>query len=116
MTVSGFRISVVGVFVSLGVVTSCSEAEIAAEDDRVADVEQMRATLKPIADAQCKWMFTCCNENIRALEIGEFVSNASECSERLLDMAERGIFSGPNYYSAVPSVLQALAPLGYGFE
>ncbi len=84
--------------------------------DRVVRVDEVRAMLKPLADAECKWLFQCCNADERADQLGPGPT-AADCSDRVLQ-AEAVMYS---YYQlplkdSTKAVLRELTRLGYGFD
>jgi hypothetical protein len=113
------------VVVTLGVVfTGCSDDDPAnpggssTSGPRTVRVEEIRAALRPLADAECQWLYRCCNGDERSAKIGTR-ANAGECADHLIDVAVRssipfGLVSTGN--SPAYTVLQELNRLGYGFD
>jgi hypothetical protein len=83
---------------------------------RVVRVAEVREALKPLAAAECKWLFRCCNAEEQADELGPGPT-ADDCADRVLQ-AETVSYS---FYSlplkeSTKTTLRQLSRLGYGFD
>jgi len=83
---------------------------------RVVRIDEVRTALKPLAEAECKWLFQCCNADERANGLGP-APVAADCADRVLQ-AESVTYS---YYAlplrdATKRVLRELSRLGYGYD
>ncbi|MDY0002358.1 MAG: calcium-binding EGF-like domain-containing protein [Polyangia bacterium] len=58
---------------------------------RDSGVSIARDQMKPLVDAACDWMFGCCSSDELVYQLGGFTTDASNCSERLLDAILSGI-------------------------
>lgn len=79
------------------------------------DLDAVEAQLRPIIDAQCEWIFGCCNANELALELGPFVENAEDCSNRIVELlrTNRYVYSSQYMNSGVTQLFLYLG-LGFG--
>ncbi len=80
----------------------------------VPNLEEVEAQLKPVIDAQCEWLFACCNEDEVALELGPFVADAADCSNRILELLRTNRYPYQSRYLNAGAT-QLLLYLGLGF-
>jgi hypothetical protein len=80
----------------------------------VVRTAEVKTLLRPLAEAQCKWLFRCCSGDERAARLG--ATSASDCADRILE--NDGVISGVYNLPALQTdgVLRQLARLAYGFD
>jgi hypothetical protein len=120
-----FAVFCVSLSALLGVAACSSDDDDAAAagpngvpgpDGRIIHIDELRAQLRPIVDADCQWEFRCCNADERASVLGP-MANVAECVDRALAAASRS-----EYYQTLgaaqtsSAVLGELTRVGYGFD
>lgn len=120
-----FAVLWISISAVLGVTACSSDDEAAATpgpnggpgpDGRIVRIDELRAQLRPIVDADCQWQFRCCNADERASLLGPTAS-AAECVDRAFATATHS-----EYYSQLAAgqtstaVLSELNRLGYGYD
>jgi hypothetical protein len=97
------------------VVQQISEEGGAGEGGVPAHLDEVRAAIKPLADAECKWIFQCCNADERAGELGPGPT-AADCADRVLQAESTTLYT--LYYlplsDSTIQVLNEIGRLSYG--
>jgi len=100
-------------------VVACSGSDTkttpaAAAPARQADVDHVRAELKPVLDASCSWAFKCCSAGELATQLGP--ATADDCSQRLIQSATLNYAYGLSGEQVAQNLLSVLNFVQFGFE
>ncbi len=80
---------------------------------RKIHVDEIRAALKPLADARCQWLFRCCSDDELSASLG--AATASDCADRILNAEVTGAYLYGFPFGPL-EVLRQLDRLGNGFD
>ncbi|MCA9607642.1 MAG: hypothetical protein KC619_18670 [Myxococcales bacterium] len=67
--------------------SACTAEEIGGP----AGYATARTEMRPLVSAACQWMFGCCSTDERVHQLGDFVVDEADCTERLIDAIAAGV-------------------------
>lgn len=81
-----------------------------------AHIARLSDALRPLAEAHCEWLLSCCKATELAFQLGSAAASKQDCATRLIADQLRASWLDPPTYAALPEVLQSLASAAYDQE